>query len=79
MINPVLERIETQLDQLSLSEKLWLMERLVHQIRAHSDQWPEVRETDLAAMANDPAIQKELKRIEAEFAGAETDGLDSMP
>jgi hypothetical protein len=33
MTTPTLERIETDIAQLSLTEQLWLMERLAHRIR----------------------------------------------
>jgi hypothetical protein len=38
-----------------------------------------VRERELAEMAHDPAIQRELQRINAEFAVTEADGLDRAP
>ena len=77
MNNTILERIEADISQLSLSEQLWLMERLAQRIRqnalpAHPD-----FERQLAAMASDPDIQRELRQIEADFAGTESDGLDA--
>ena len=33
---------------------------------------------ELAAMADDPQIQRELRAINAEFAGAESDGLGKI-
>jgi hypothetical protein len=38
---------------------------------------PTMHEGDLAAMAEDAALQRELRQIEEEFAVAERDGLDS--
>lgn len=35
-------------------------------------------ENQLAAMATDPEIQRELQAIEMEFAVAEADGLDNL-
>jgi hypothetical protein len=35
-------------------------------------------ENELAAMANDPQIRRELRSIHAEFAAAESDGLDKI-
>jgi hypothetical protein len=35
-----------------------------------------MQESDLIAMASDPAIQQELQQIDAEFAVTEADGLD---
>ena len=69
----IIEQLETEIGQLSLSEQLWLMERLAHRIRKHTMQERPSLEEQLAAMAHDPDIQAELRQIEAEFAGA--DGL----
>lgn len=76
MTTPTLERIEADIDRLSLAEQLCLMERLAQRIRERTLRTPLVQESDLVAMANDPAIQRELHQINAEFAAAETDGLD---
>jgi hypothetical protein len=38
-----------------------------------------VRDQELEAMANDPAIQRELREIEAQFAVTEFDGLKARP
>jgi hypothetical protein len=71
----VLSQIEARLDELSLAEQLWLLERLAQRLRAqmivHSP-----LEQQLAAMAEDPEIQRELQRIEEEFAPAAADGLE---
>lgn len=79
MTSSTLERIETDIAQLSISEQLWLMERLVHRIRESGLHPLRVQEHDLAAMAADPAIQHELRDIAAEFALTEQDGLDDEP
>ena len=76
MTTPTLERIETDIAQLSLTEQLWLMERLAHRIRQSNLRPLVVQEADLAAMAADPAIQHELQQIDAEFTKTEMDGLD---
>jgi hypothetical protein len=70
MTSLAVERIESQIDQLSLSEKLWLMERLARRIREDSIPSTPVQAADLVAMADDPAIQEELKQIQAEFPGS---------
>lgn len=77
MTTPALERIEADIDQLSLVEQLWLIERLAQRIRTRTLQMPPVQESELAEMAHDPAIQHELQQINTEFAGTETDGLDA--
>jgi hypothetical protein len=76
MTTTTLERIETDISQLSLAEQLWLMERLAHRIRQSSQHPLLVQESDLAAMAADPAIQHEIQQIDAEFRAAEMDGLN---
>ncbi len=76
MTTPTLERIETDIAQLSLAEQLWLIERLAHRIRQHALRPLIVQESDLAAMAADPAIQHEIQSIGTEFAATELDGLD---
>jgi hypothetical protein len=71
------EQIETDIAQLSLSDQLWLMERLAYRIRHANLHTVAVNEDALVAMAADPAIQHELQQIHAEFALTEMDGLDS--
>ena len=77
MTTPTLERIETDIAELSFAEQIWLMERLAHRIRQQTLRPLLVKDDDLAAMAADPAIQSELRYIQAEFVVAELDGLDS--
>jgi hypothetical protein len=74
---PILHQIEQEVKKLSPSEQLWLIERLAHQLRDAT--WElEDFEASLAVMAADPAIQRELKEIEAEFAETENDGLEKI-
>ncbi|MBN1311324.1 MAG: hypothetical protein JXB30_07880 [Anaerolineae bacterium] len=75
MLTSMLEQIEANIAQLSLNEQLWLMERLAYHIRRHTLPTIKVKESELAAMAADPAIQHEIQQIGAEFAVAEMDGL----
>lgn len=75
MNRTTLEQIEADIGQLSLSEQLWLIERPAHRIRRSTLPTRVNDESDLDAMASDPAIQHELAQIEAEFAGMELDGL----
>ena len=74
---PSLEQIEADIHQLSLSEQLLLMEHLAHRIRACTLRPPPPTTEQLAAMANDPDIQRELQQIETEFTETEADGLDA--
>jgi len=54
------------IDALNLTEQLWLLEHIAHQIRIKNE---------LALMAQDPQIQFELSQIQKEFSVAEFDGL----
>lgn len=76
MITATLARIETDIAHLSVTEQLWLLERLAQRIRQASLRSLSIREDDLAAMAADPAIHHELQQIATEFALTECDGLD---
>jgi hypothetical protein len=78
MTTPMLEQIEADIEHLSLAEQLWLMERLAHRIRKRTLHAPPVQESDLVVMAYDPAIQREVAQINAEFAATEANGLDSV-
>lgn len=78
MTTPLLERLDADIERLSLTEQLWLMERLARRIRAQVHPVLGVTESDLMAMASDPAIQQEVRQIESEFALTEIDGLDDL-
>jgi hypothetical protein len=71
-----LSQLEAAVDALSLSEQLWFMERLVQRIRRRSISSPTINDDEFEQMARDPAIQRELKKIETDFAVADCDGLD---
>lgn len=71
----VLEKIEADICQLSFPDQLLLIERLAHRIRAQALPSQASLADELAAMANDSDIQRELRQIETEFADTETDGL----
>jgi hypothetical protein len=73
----ILSQIEERIHQLSLTEQLWLIERLAQHLRAQLLA-PQTREEALAAMAADPAIQREIQAIEEEFAPAAADGLEPL-
>ena len=76
MATPALSEIESEFARLSAEAQLNLLERLIHRTRmtvsGRRDPW----EADLAAMAADPEMQRELNRINAEFATTEADGLE---
>ena len=61
-----LEVIAKSIDSLNLTEQLWLLEHIAHQIRIKNE---------LAAMSQDLQIQAELSQIQQEFAVTDFDGL----
>ncbi len=71
----LIERIEAEINQLPFLDQLWLVERLLHRLRLPTQPVRSLLESQLMAMANDPDIQRELRELEAEFAGTEADGL----
>ena len=71
-----LQTIEKELPQLSQKEQLWLIEHLAQHLR--KEQRREEFRVAMEAMANDPEIQAENRRIEAEFSVAESDGLEGL-
>jgi mRNA interferase MazF len=75
MQTAISQRIEADIRQLPLADQLWLLERLVQHIREQAIMEPPDRHMMLAAMAEDPQIQRELQLISADFAGTERDGL----
>jgi hypothetical protein len=58
-----------------LPSLLSLLERLVHRARVSVSGRRDTWEADLAAMASDPKMRRELSRINAEFGATEADGL----
>lgn len=75
-MNTVLAQIEENIAQLSLSEQLWLIERLAQRIRNEVKTQNDLS-LQLTEMAHDPEIQNELQMIDAEFAITEADGLET--
>ena len=75
MATPVLSEIESEFARLSPEAQLSLLKRLVHRVRVAISGNDDSSEAELSAMASDPEIQRELKRIDAEFRVTEADGL----
>ena len=76
MISPALSQVEELINHLSYHERLSLIERLARQLQATAlPQPPPDFQQQIALMAADPAMQAELRAIEQEFAGTESDGL----
>jgi hypothetical protein len=78
MSSAAITEIEKRLDELSLDEQLWLLERLASRVRQRAADKRKDLAADLAAMAADPDIQRELKAIDAEFRITEADGLETV-
>lgn len=75
-MNPTpLEQLDADIQHLTLSEQVWLMEKLAQYIRAAALRQQQMMDSQLTAMAADPDIQREIALIRAEFAEAENDGL----
>ena len=77
MDQSVLSQIEDSFSQLSPSEQVKLIERLVHYVHQHTFNEEKDLDRQLGLMAADPQIQSELQSIEREFAYAEADGLEA--
>ncbi len=77
MSNSMLTQIEDGFKQLSTSEQLWLIERLVHHLHETTVKPRSDLDRQLALMAADPEIQSELEGIERDFSYAEADGLET--
>lgn len=71
-----LVQIEQAVRKLSQEERLWLIERLAHDLRQNTVRTRPDFEAALVAMAADQEIQQELAQIAQEFAGTEMDGLE---
>ena len=76
MALPAVQEIESKFAQLPAETQLSVLERLVHRMRTGSPAALDPWATELPAMAADPEMQAELRRIESEFAAAEADGLE---
>lgn len=71
---PTLSQIEESINQLPVDQQLRLIERVAQRIRGHIACKGAI-EDQLAAMASDPQIQNELRKIGEEFVSTEVDGL----
>ena len=76
MNSSILFEIERKIRELSQKEQLWLIERLAHCLRESTLKDQSILENQLAAMASDPEVQSELKKMGEEFALTEPDGIN---
>lgn len=77
-----LTQMEQSIDILSYDELLYLLEKLVRSPKKKSPSRilssQKTFEQQIAVMATDPDIQRELVEIEREFAVTELDGLEKL-
>lgn len=71
-------QLESSILKLPREEQLWLVERIIHALRESEMRERAMWETDLIAMAADPAIQNEIREIDEEFSVTESDGLEKL-
>jgi hypothetical protein len=76
MTSIALVEIEKQISCLSASEQWRLAEQILQNLRNKAEQAKQ--EAELAAMAADPNIQREIHQIQKEFAVADADGLEGL-
>jgi hypothetical protein len=74
----VLDEIEKRIDKLTPDEQLYLIEQLARKVRGSRPKRRPLRKENLAAMAADPQILAELRKIDEEFRGTEADGLEKL-
>jgi hypothetical protein len=70
-----LTQIESNIGLLSREDQMLLLERIIHRLRKMNIKEKDNLECQLAAMASDGEIQRELLKIDEEFSVAESDGL----
>jgi hypothetical protein len=75
MTTTTVDHLTAAIEELSLADQLLLLERLAQRIRVRTA--PALVDDDAAldALAADPDVQRELRRIDEEFAVADADGL----
>lgn len=72
------DQIERQFCELPTQLQLILLERLSHQVRTKMSGEDEAFAREVAAMANDPDMRREMAAIDKEFRETEGDGLGKM-
>lgn len=78
MITETAADLKNKISLLPQHDQLWLMEHLARDLRRRDLNRQQRFEQDLAAMAADPDIQREIKAINEEFAVTESDGLENV-
>lgn len=72
------DQIERAFAELPTQLQLSLLERLVHQVRTKMAGDDEEFAKDVAALADDPDMRREIAAIDEEFRGTEEDGLGKL-
>ena len=70
-----LSQIEERFSKLPISEQRGLIDRLVRRVNEQTSKQNKDVDDQLAQMAADPDIQREVQEIEREFALTDSDGL----
>ena len=70
-----LSQIEERFSKLPISEQRGLIDRLVRRVNEQTSNQNKDVDDQLAQMAADPDIQREVQEIEREFALTDSDGL----
>ena len=70
-----LSQIEEGFSKLPISEQRGLIDRLVRRVNEQTSNQNKDVDDQLAQMAADPDIQREVQEIEREFAVTDSDGL----
>ena len=70
-----LSQIEERFSKLPISEQRVLIDRLVRRFNEQTSNQNKDVDDQLAQMAADPDIQREVQEIEREFAVTDSDGL----
>lgn len=73
-----LPQIEKNVSMLSREDQLLLLERMIHRLRKKDIKEENILNSQVVAMANDPEIQLELRKINDEFAITESNGLGKL-
>ena len=75
MNTQVLSKMERDINKLSRKKQLFLIERLAYRLRESSFKEQNNLESQLAAMAKDTEIQRELQKIDVEFERCAVDAF----
>ena len=75
-MSAVAEQLIAAFESLPAEDKTAVAKEILRRSRPfHEERAAAWHESDLAAMAADPEVQRELSRINSEFSTAEADGL----